>query len=63
MRALKRIVGLSVPILALSTAAIELYTDPALREAAVAEFDRKRGEDFTYEALLGEREPPLDYRR
>ena len=55
--------GADLAARALSTAAIELYTDPALREAAVAEFERKRGEDFTYEALLGEREPPLDYRR
>lgn len=48
---------------ALSSAAINLYTDPALREAAKEEFARKRGEDFTYEALLGDRSPPLDYRR
>ena len=55
--------GADLAARALSTAAIELYTDPALRDAAIEEFERKRGEDFTYEALLGEREPPLDYRR
>lgn len=55
--------GADMAARALSTAAIELYTDPALRDAAIEEFERKRGEDFTYEALLGDRAPPLDYRR
>lgn len=54
--------GADLAARALSTAAIRLYADPALREAAQAEFDRRRGEDFKYEALLGDREPPLDYR-
>ncbi|MCB1645639.1 MAG: hypothetical protein KDI36_09310, partial [Pseudomonadales bacterium] len=48
---------------ALSSAAVRLYTDPALREAATAEFQQRRGDDFTYEALLGDRKPPLDYRK
>ena len=55
--------GADMAARALSSAAIELYTDAALRDAAIEEFERKRGEDFTYEALLGDREPPLDYRR
>lgn len=46
----------------LSLAAIELFENDALREAARAEYLAKRGEDFRYEALLGERAPPLDYR-
>jgi aminobenzoyl-glutamate utilization protein B len=46
----------------LSTAAIRLFTDPALRDAARAEFRQRRGDDFVYEALLGDRPPPLDYR-
>jgi aminobenzoyl-glutamate utilization protein B len=47
---------------ALSSAAVRLYTDPALREAAIAEFKERRGDNFKYEALLGDRKPPLDYR-
>jgi aminobenzoyl-glutamate utilization protein B len=47
---------------ALSSAAVRIYTDPALREAAIAEFHERRGADFKYEALLGDRKPPLDYR-
>ncbi|MEM1189841.1 MAG: amidohydrolase [Pseudomonadota bacterium] len=46
----------------LSSAAIRLYTDAALRDAALAEFRQRRGEDFVYEAMLGDRDPPLDYR-
>lgn len=47
----------------LSLAAIELYENPALREVAREEFIARRGEDFVYEAILGDREPPLDYRK
>ncbi len=46
----------------LSSMAIRLYTDQALRDAALAEFRQRRGDDFVYEAMLGDREPPLDYR-
>ena len=55
--------GAQLAAKALSLAAIELYTDPALREAARAEFDAARGEDYRYRSLLGDREPPLDYRK
>lgn len=48
---------------AVSTAAIRLYQDPVLRAAAREEFESRRGNDFTYRALLGDRKPPLDYRR
>ncbi len=55
--------GADLAARALSNAAVRLYTDPELRAAAVAEFEQRRGEDFEYEALLGDRAPPLDYRR
>ena len=44
-------------------AAIELYTHPELRAAARKEFDEKRGPDYQYKSLLGDRDPPLDYRK
>jgi len=42
--------------------AIELYTNPKLVAKAKAEFEEKRGPDFKYEPLLGNRAPALDYR-
>jgi aminobenzoyl-glutamate utilization protein B len=46
----------------LATTALELFQSPELVAAAKAEFEAARGEGFVYEALLGDREPPLDYR-
>ena len=47
----------------LTLAAIELYENEQLREAARKEFEAKRGDDFKYVPLLGDRKPPLDYRK
>jgi aminobenzoyl-glutamate utilization protein B len=55
--------GATVAAKALALAAIELYGNPELRAQAKAEFDRRRGPDFEYIALLGDRDPPLDYRK
>ena len=55
--------GADLAARALSSAAVQLYTDADLREAAKADFAEKRGDDFVYEALLGDRAPPLDYRK
>ncbi len=54
--------GAQVAAKTLALAAIELFENPELRAEARAEFDERRGEDFAYEALLGDRSPPLDYR-
>lgn len=45
-----------------SLTAIDLYTNPKLIEAAKTEFEERRGKDFTYVPLLGDRAPALDYR-
>jgi aminobenzoyl-glutamate utilization protein B len=45
-----------------SLTAIELYTNPQLVTKAKAEFESKRGREFKYEPLLGDRAPALDYR-
>ncbi|MFC3200093.1 amidohydrolase [Parapedobacter deserti] len=42
--------------------AIDLYTNPTLVEAVKEEFESRRGADFKYESLLGDRAPALDYR-
>ena len=34
-----------------------------LRQAARAEFDASRGPNYQYRSLLGERKPPLDFRK
>jgi aminobenzoyl-glutamate utilization protein B len=55
--------GAQIAAKTLALAAVELYRNEELRRTAREEFDRRRGEDFTYEALLGDRQPPLDYRK
>ena len=55
--------GAQVAAKAMALMAIELFTNPQLREQARAEFDAARGPDYVYRSLLGDRDPPLDYRR
>ncbi len=55
--------GTQVAAKTLTLAAIELYSNPELRTEAKAEFDKARGPDYRYKSLLGDREPPLDYRK
>ncbi len=43
--------------------ALELFKKPELLKAAREEFLKARGKDFVYESLVGDRKPPLDYRR
>jgi len=47
----------------LAMGAVELFQDSALLEAAKTEHRQQVGGDFKYEALLGDRAPPLDYRK
>ena len=46
----------------LALTATDLFLDANLIKRAWAELREKRGSDFEYEALLGDRDPPLDYR-
>ena len=41
----------------------ELFTHPELVAKAREEFEKRRGPDFQYKPMLGDRTPPLDYRR
>src|SRR5690606_39862930 len=43
--------------------AIDLYTNPSLVSDAKKEFDTRRGVDFEYESLIGDRSPALDFRK
>jgi len=47
----------------LALTAIELFENEDLRKKARAEFDQRRGDNFKYVPLLGDRKPPLDYRK
>ncbi len=54
--------GMMVAAKALTLMAIDLFSDKKLVENAKKEFIEKRGADFEYIPLLGDREPALDYR-
>lgn len=47
----------------LALTAVDLFTQPELIARARAEFEQRRGADFKYRSAVGDRAPPLDYRR
>ena len=55
--------GMRVASRALALMARDLFLDPELRAAGWREFEQRRGPEFEYRALLGDRKPPLDYRK
>ncbi len=48
---------------ALALTAADLFRSPDVLAAARAELEQKRGADFRYAAMVGDRAPPLDYRK
>ena len=46
----------------MASSAVDLIRDPSIIAEAKAELQEARGANFKYEALLGDREPPLNYR-
>jgi aminobenzoyl-glutamate utilization protein B len=55
--------GMNVASQTLALTGKELFTRPELIANAKAEFDKRRGPDFKYQPLLGDRAPALDYRK
>lgn len=55
--------GAHIAAKTLALTAIDIMKDADLRKAALEEFHERRGEDFTYIPILGDRDPPLDYRK
>jgi aminobenzoyl-glutamate utilization protein B len=55
--------GMGLAAKVLATTAVDLYTDPSHVEEARKELLEAQGPEFVYESLIGEREPPLDYRK
>lgn len=43
--------------------AYDLYVSPDTVEEVRSEFEAKRGPDYVFEPLIGDRKPPLDYRK
>ena len=59
-------IGLKGTVVAAKTLALtvaQLYTSPDVIQAAKGEFDKSRGSGFVYKPLIGDRPPPLDYRK
>jgi aminobenzoyl-glutamate utilization protein B len=54
--------GMEVAAKTLALTAADLLADPTLRAASRQEFLEARGVGYEYHPLLGERDPPLDYR-
>jgi aminobenzoyl-glutamate utilization protein B len=55
--------GGTVAAKTIALTAADLMVAPQLLADAKAELIRRRGPDFRYKAMLGDRKPPLDYRR
>lgn len=54
--------GMNVAAKVLAGTALDLFQQPELIAKAKAEFEQRRGANFKYEALLGDRAPALNYR-
>jgi aminobenzoyl-glutamate utilization protein B len=55
--------GMMVAAKTLAFTALDLFSDTGRVAEIAAEFQERRGADFRYDPLLGDRDPPLDYRR
>ena len=55
--------GMIVAAKTLALTAVDLFTDAELLAAATAEYKERVGPDFEYVSLVGDRDPPLDYRK
>jgi len=54
--------GMMVAAKTLALTGLDLLTDKVLVQNAKDEFNKARGADFKYKAILGDRKPPLNYR-
>lgn len=55
--------GMMVAAKTIALTAIDIYNNPSVTEKAKKELNKSRGADFVYKSLLGDRKPPLDYRK
>jgi aminobenzoyl-glutamate utilization protein B len=54
--------GMQVAAKTLALTAVDLFKEPTLIQQATEEFEKRRGPNYKYSPLLGDRNPPLDYR-
>ena len=55
--------GMMVAAKTLTLTAMDIFKNPTVTKTALEELNKRRGADFTYEALVGDRQAPLDYRK
>ena len=55
--------GMMMAAKILAATAEHLYRNSKLIDGIRTEFEERRGPHFRYEALLGDRQPPLNYRK
>jgi len=55
--------GAVVAAKTLALTAADLFLSPETLSAAKAELNERRGADFKYDSMAGDRKPPLDYRK
>lgn len=55
--------GMMVAAKTLTLTAMDIFKNPSVTQTALTELNRRRGADFKYDALIGDRKAPLDYRK
>lgn len=55
--------GMIVAAKTIALTALDIFNNPAITTTAKKELIESRGEDFVYKSLLGDRMPPLNYRK
>ncbi len=55
--------GMMIAAKTMALTAIDLFNSPSTIDEAWKELRKRRGENFKYEALIGDRPPALDYRK
>ncbi|MEP1095362.1 MAG: M20 family metallopeptidase [Cyclobacteriaceae bacterium] len=55
--------GLIVAAKTIALTAVDIYNNPKIVDEAKKELIKQQGENFVYDALIGDRNPPLDYRK
>jgi aminobenzoyl-glutamate utilization protein B len=56
------VAGMMLAARTLAATAVDLFENPSILKDAREELERRRGRDFEYVPLVGDRDPPLDYR-
>ena len=55
--------GMVVAAKTMTLTAMDIFKDPSVTGKALEELNKRRGNDFVYKALVGDRKAPLDYRK